>query len=212
MAAGNQALGQSANDKLSIGIIGTNNRALANIDGVQSQNITAICDIDDEYIAVAKKRFPNAVVYTDYRKLVEQKGLDAVVISTPDHNHAPATAFALNHNLHVYCEKPLTHTVEEARKIAELTKKKKRVTQMGTQIHAEDNYRRVVEAVQAGVIGNVTEAHVWCNRFSSGSPLPGTATPAAHTASRPHGRRFNWRWPTDDTRRTHLGAPRPAHP
>ena len=137
MAAGNQALGQSANEKLNIGIIGTNNRALANIDGVQSQNITAICDIDDEYVAVAKKRFPNAVVYTDYRKLVEQKGLDAVVISTPDHNHAPATAFALNHNLHVYCEKPLTHTVEEARKIAELTKKKKRVTQIGTQIHAE---------------------------------------------------------------------------
>ncbi|MFM7186826.1 MAG: Gfo/Idh/MocA family protein [Armatimonadota bacterium] len=171
MAAGNQALGQSANEKLNIGIIGTNNRALANIDGVQSQNITAICDIDDEYIAVAKKRFPNAVVYTDYRKLVEQKGLDAVVISTPDHNHAPATAFALNHNLHVYCEKPLTHTVEEARKIAELTKKKKRVTQMGTQIHAEPNYRRVVELIRSGAIGNVLEVHTRVGKSWSGREL-----------------------------------------
>lgn len=171
MAAGNQALGQSANDKLNIGIIGTNNRALANIDGVQSQNITAICDIDDEYIAVAKKRFPNAVVYTDYRKLVEQKGLDAVVISTPDHNHAPAISFALNHNLHVYCEKPLTHTVEEARKIAELTKKKKRVTQMGTQIHAEPNYRRVVELIRSGAIGNVLEVHTRVGKAWSGREL-----------------------------------------
>ena len=141
MAAGNQALGQSANDKLNIGIIGTNNRALANIDGVQSQNITAICDIDDEYIAVAKKRFPNAVVYTDYRKLVEQKGLDAVVISTPDHNHAPATSFALNHNLHVYCEKPLTHNIYEAIKVAETVQATGRILQTGSMQRSMGEFR-----------------------------------------------------------------------
>lgn len=181
MAAGNKASGQSANNKLNIGIIGTNNRALANIEGVQSQNIVAICDIDDEYLAVAKARFPNATVYTDYRKLVEHKGLDAAVISTPDHNHAIATAFALNNNLHVYCEKPLTHTVEEARKIADLTKKKKRITQMGTQIHAEPNYRRVVEIIKSGAIGNVLEVHTRVGKAWTGTNLEPFNEPAPST-------------------------------
>jgi predicted dehydrogenase len=95
-----------------------------------------------------------------------------VVISTTDFTHAPAGVRALNVGLHVYCEKPLGHTVAEARAMRLAAEKAKVATQMGTQIHAEENYRRVVEAIQAGVIGNVSEAHVWCNRHSSQNPVP----------------------------------------
>jgi predicted dehydrogenase len=119
-----------------------------------------------------------AKFYHDFRHLIDQKGLDAVVIGTPDHTHAVATMAALNAGLHVYCEKPLTHTVSEARLVAETAAKKKRVTQMGTQIHAGSNYRRVVELIQTGAIGSVREVHVWCGRaywggdYPKGEPVP----------------------------------------
>src|SRR6266478_436198 len=136
----------SANEKLNIGIIGTNNRARANISGVEHENIVALCDINDAFLAATKEKFPRAKTYNDFRKLREQKDVDAVVISTADHTHAVATAAALRLGKHVYCEKPLTHTVYEARTIANLAKKHQRqATQMGTQIHAGENYRRVVE-------------------------------------------------------------------
>src|SRR5262249_17291623 len=112
----------------------------------------------------ARKRFPQAQFYTDFRRLVDHKGLDAVLVGTPDHVHALAALAALRNGLHVFCEKPLTHTVEEARLVAQTAAKQKRVTQMGTQIHAGDNYRRVVELVQAGAIGPIQEVHVWCGR------------------------------------------------
>lgn len=177
-AAATPARAQSANEKLNIGIIGTANRATANIDGVESENIVAVCDIDEKYLAVAKERFPEAATYFDYRKLLERKDLDAVVISTPDHHHAPATAMALKAGLHVYCEKPLTRTVHEARLIAELAKKQGKATQMGTQIHAESNYRRVVEILQSGAIGPVTEVHTWVYKVHSGKPLEPSPGPA----------------------------------
>jgi predicted dehydrogenase len=119
-----------------------------------------------------------AKFYHDFRHLIDQKGLDAVVIGTPDHTHAVATMAALNAGLHVYCEKPLTHTVSEARLVAATAAKKKRVTQMGTQIHAGSNYRRVVELIQTGAIGPVREVHVWCGRaywggdYPKGEPVP----------------------------------------
>lgn len=155
-------------DKLNLGIVGVANRGGDNMAGVQGQNIVALCDIDDNYLDAAAARFPQAKKYNDFRKLLEQKGLDAVVVSTPDHMHAPIAAAALNAGLHVYCEKPLAHTVYEARRLAELAKQHKRATQMGTQIHASSNYRRVVEMIQAGVIGKVTEVHVWVGRVWSG--------------------------------------------
>src|SRR5262249_49178908 len=95
---------------------------------------------------------------------------------TPDHTHAVVTVAALKAGLHVYCEKPLTHTVYEARLVAELAAKQKRVTQMGTQIHAESNYRRVGELIQSGAIGAVREVHVWCVKTLSGKKRP-TETP-----------------------------------
>ena len=166
----------SIHERLNIGIIGVANRGGDNLNGVAHQNIVALCDIDENYLGSAKQRFPNAKTFYDYRKMLEMKGLDAVVISTPDHHHAPATAMALLAGLHVYCEKPLTHTVSEARLVAQLAKKHRRATQMGTQIHAENNYRRVVEIINSGAIGDVTEVHTWVGKAWSGKDKP-TDTP-----------------------------------
>jgi len=157
-----------ANDKLSIGVIGVANRGRANLDGVASEHIAALCDVDETYLAACAKDYPQAALYTDFRKMIDKGGLDAVVISTADHTHAPAAAMALQADLDVYCEKPLAHTIAEVRKLTDLAGRRKRITQMGTQIHAESNYRRVVEAVQSGAIGEVREVHVWCG----GGPAP----------------------------------------
>jgi len=160
-----------ASEKLAIGMIGLTNQAEYDLNEVVKAGVAvvALCDVDESLSGKARERFPAAKFYTDYRKLIEHKGLDAVVIATPDHHHALATLAALRSGLHVYCEKPLTHTVEEARLVAETAAKHKRVTQMGTQIHAGDNYRRVVELVQSGAIGTVREVHVWCGRSYGGA-------------------------------------------
>ncbi len=151
----------SANDKLNIGVIGTANRAAANIQGVMHENIVALCDVDENLLSAAGLKFPKAAKYTDFRDLLDHRHLDAVVVSTPDHTHAIATVMALKAGLHVYSEKPLTRTVSEARIVRETARGKQLATQMGTQIHAGTNYRRVVEQVQSGAIGAVNEAHVW---------------------------------------------------
>lgn len=164
---------KSPNEKLNIGIIGTANRAKGNIAGVEHENIVALCDVDENFLAAAKEKFSQAKTFSDFRKLLDQSDIDAVVISTPDHTHAPATAMALKAGKHVYCEKPLTHTVQEARTIARLSAaNRKLATQMGIQIHAGDNYRRVIELVQSDAIGEVTECHVWCDRTWSGGDRP----------------------------------------
>ncbi|MDB6019987.1 MAG: putative dehydrogenase [Pedosphaera sp.] len=162
----------SPNEKLNIGIIGTANRAQTNIAGVASQIIVALCDIDDNYLAAAARKFPGAATYNDFRKLLDQKNVDAVVISTADHTHAAAAVAALRSGLHVYCEKPLSHNVAEARLLSRMAAKYKCATQMGTQIHAGNNYRRVVELIQSGAIGPVTECHVWCDKSWSGGQRP----------------------------------------
>ncbi|MBV9467917.1 MAG: Gfo/Idh/MocA family oxidoreductase [Abitibacteriaceae bacterium] len=165
----------NSTDKLNIGVIGVANRGGANLDGVSSQNIVALCDIDDNYLAAANKRFPQAKIYNDFRSLLDQKNIDAVVVSTPDHLHAPITLTALQMGKHVYCEKPLTHTVAEARRVAETARQHKRVTQMGIQIHSTSNYRRVVELIRSGAIGAVRESHVWSDRAWVGTEnLTGT--------------------------------------
>jgi predicted dehydrogenase len=161
-----------ANSRLRIGVIGVANRGRANLDGVTSEEITALCDVDTKYLDAAGSAHPQAQRFRDFRRMLDKVKLDAVVISTPDHTHAPATAMALRRGLDVYCEKPLTHTVFEARAIADLANRHERVTQMGTQIHAGSNYRRVVEAIRAGVIGEVSEVHVWCAGGYSGGDRP----------------------------------------
>ena len=168
--------GKSPNEKLNIAVIGTANRAAQNIKGVEGENIVAVCDIDDRYLDAAKQKFTGAKAYNDFRKMLEQNDIDAVVVSTTDHTHAPATMAALKSGRHVYCEKPLTHTISEARLIAQAAKKYKRATQMGTQIHATDNYRRVVEIIKSGAIGTVREVHVWVGSVYTASGRP-TDTP-----------------------------------
>ncbi|MCS6776765.1 MAG: Gfo/Idh/MocA family oxidoreductase [Chloroherpetonaceae bacterium] len=169
--------GRSPNEKLNIGIIGVGNRGASNIEGVRSENIVALCDVDDRMLAAAAAQFPQAKTYHDFRRMLEQKDIDAVVISTPDHTHAVATLAALDSGRHVYCEKPLTHTVVEARRVMEMARKKRCVTQLGTQIHAGSNYRRVVELIQTGVIGEVTEIHVWVGRVWSADGPPAETPP-----------------------------------
>jgi len=162
-----------ANEKLNIGVVGTANRGAANINGVQSENIVAICDVDSRYLAQAQERFPKAKAYRDFRKLLEQHDLDAIVVSTTDHTHASPSAIALNLGKHVYCEKPLTHSVHEARTLATLAKAHPELaTQMGTQIHAGANYRRVVELIRAGAIGTIKEVHTWVAKSWGGDHRP----------------------------------------
>lgn len=165
---------RSANEKLNIACIGTANRAAADIDGVAGENIVVLCDIDAKHMERQTSRFKDARTYVDYREMIEAEAdkLDAVVVGTADHSHAPASIRAIRKGLHVYCEKPLTHTVHEARVIAEAAKKHKVATQLGTQIHASENYRRVVEIIQAGTIGDVTEAHVWVGKGWGGGERP----------------------------------------
>ena len=126
----------SANDKLNLGIIGVAHQAQYDMNNVASENIVALCDVDDNFLSGAKQKFPAARTYSDFRRLLDQKDIDAVVIATPDHTHAVATAAALRSGRHVYCEKPLTRTISECRVVTELARKHKRITQIGTQIHS----------------------------------------------------------------------------
>ncbi len=170
----------SPNEKLNIAAVGSTGRAGDNIAGVSSQNIIAIADVDSKLLDKGAAAYPNARKYRDFRVMLEKEAdkIDAVVVGTPDHTHAPAAAMALRLKKHVYCEKPLTHTVFEARTLAQLAAQNKLVTQMGTQIHAGDNYRRVVELIQRNAIGKVREVHVWCGarysgaKFTTGTPAP----------------------------------------
>ena len=157
--------GQNLNHKLNLAIIGAGGRGGANLESVSSENIVALCDVNGKNLAAAAAKYPSARKHTDFRKVFERAGdFDAVVVSTCEHTHAFATMLALQHGKHVYCEKPLTHNIWEARRIREAAAKAKVATQMGIQIHATENYRQVVELVQSGIIGPVHEAHVWVSR------------------------------------------------
>jgi predicted dehydrogenase len=155
----------SPNEKLNIGIIGAGGKGTENINGASSENIVAVCDVDENRAAESFKKLPTARRYKDFRKMLEmEKTLDAVMVSTPDHIHAAAAVMAMKLGRHVYCEKPLTHAIYEARVMRETAAQQKVATQMGNQGHSYDSTRRVVEIVQAGAIGAVREVHVWTDR------------------------------------------------
>ncbi|MCG6155036.1 Gfo/Idh/MocA family protein [Rubinisphaera margarita] len=156
-------------EKLNVAFIAVGGRGGRNLKEVTADpdvNVVALCDVNEQNLQNAARLFPQARKYIDFRKLYEDgtDDIDAVVVSTPEHTHAYATMPALLRGKHVYCEKPLTHNVEEARLITQAAAKANVATQMGTQIHAGSNYRRVVEAIQSGAIGDVTECHVWVSR------------------------------------------------
>jgi len=166
--------GFEANQKLNIAGIGIGGRGAADIRGVAHENLVALCDVDSSRAAQTFKQHPNAKRYTDFRKMLDEmhRKIDAVVIGTPDHTHAAAGMMAMKLGKHCYCEKPLTHSVYEARRMAEVTRENKLVTQMGTQIHAGGNYRRVVELIQTNAIGPVRDVHVWMGANLKGQPTP----------------------------------------
>jgi len=167
--------GTQANSKLDVAGIGVGGRGAADVNGVgASENIVALCDVDHKHSAPTFEKYPQAGRYTDFRRMLDKihNTIDAVVIGTPDHTHAPAGMMAMKLGKHCYCEKPLTHSVYEARMMAEIAKKNKLVTQMGTQIHAGNNYRRVVELVQTGAVGSVRDVHVWLGANYAGPPTP----------------------------------------
>jgi predicted dehydrogenase len=173
---------RSANEKLNLAIIGSGGRGGSNLESVSSENIVALVDVEENNLNRAAQKHLRAKKYTDFRKLFDDAGtFDAVVVSTTEHTHAPATMLALKAGKHVYCEKPLAHSVWETRVVTEAAAKAKVATQMGTQIHATDNYRRVVELVQKEVIGPVQECHVWVSRDWGGGDRPrGTPPVPAH--------------------------------
>lgn len=157
--------GQNLNNKLNIAVIGTGGRGGGNLESVASENIVALCDVNSRNLDKAAAKFPQARRQADFRRVFDRaKDFDAVVVSTCEHTHAFATMPALQLGKHVYCEKPLSYNIWEARRIREAATKAKVATQMGIQIHATENYRQVVELVQGGIIGTVHEAHVWVSR------------------------------------------------
>ncbi len=155
----------SANDKLNIGVIGTGGKGASDTNCCASENIIALCDVDTKIAAGPRKRHPRAKFYRDFRKMLDQeKSLDAVIVATPDHMHALAAATAIRMGKNVYCQKPLTQTIYEARLLRKLAREYKVATQMGNQGSAEDGLRRAVEIIQAGLIGPVRQVYVWTNR------------------------------------------------
>ncbi len=180
LPAGSLAGAYAANDKLNIALIGAHGRATAHYGGIKSENIVALCDVDEEHLALAAEKFPKAKHYVDWRKCLEQKDVDAVVICTTDHTHAFVANWAMNRGLHVYCEKPLANSVEEAQVVRAkyLANKGKIATQVGTQRHAKENFNRIREMILDGAIGEVKEAHAWGNRqLHKPGYLPAQGTP-----------------------------------
>lgn len=156
---------QNPNGKLNIAIIAAGGRGAGNTGGVSSENIVALCDVYEPRLKQAAEKYPQAKCFKDFRKIFDRPDdFDAVVVSTCEHSHAMATMMALKAKKHVYCEKPLTHDVWEARQIRLAAAEAGVTTQMGIQIHAGENYRRVVELIQTGAIGAVSEVHVWVSR------------------------------------------------
>jgi len=166
-------------DKLNIAGIGAGGKGesdLAEFAKSPHVNIVAMCDVDDRAAAKSRERFPKANYYKDFRKMLqaEKNNIDAVSISTPDHTHAVATMAAMAMGKHVYTQKPLTHDIYEARQLAEAARKYKVVTQMGNQGGSGDGVRKAKEMYDAGLIGEVIEAHAWTNRpvWPQGIPTP----------------------------------------
>jgi predicted dehydrogenase len=162
----------SANDKLNLAFVGVAGRGgdnLKEITDAEEVNLVALCDVDEGNLNRVGVKFPAAKRYRDYRKMLEaEKSLDGVVISIPDHNHAPAAMMALKLGRNVYCEKPLTRTVKEARAITLAAREAKVATQMGNQGMAFEGNRFIMEWLADGCIGPVREVHVWSDRPTNG--------------------------------------------
>lgn len=214
------ARAMSANDKLNVALVGLGGRGAANLNHIarSGENIVALCDVDEQRAGNAWERFPKAKKFYDFRRMLDTMGkeIDAIVVSAPDHIHAPASLTAMQMGIHCYCEKPMTHCVYESRRMAKLAAKNKLVTQLGTQHHAKNHVHRAIEEVHGGTIGAVREAHVWIGGNRGGGNRP-TETPPIpphlkwdlwigprpyrpyHPVYAPYGWRFWWDFGTGET-------------
>ncbi|MFT5151576.1 MAG: putative dehydrogenase, partial [Planctomycetota bacterium] len=166
-----------------IGVGGMGGSDLASISSASNVNIVALCDVDANNLGAAAKKHATAKTFTDWRMLLDEmhKDIDAVSVSTPDHMHAPIALSAMSLGKHVYCQKPIAHSLHECRAMTKVAARQKVVTQMGTQIHSQGAYRTAVATLQSGVIGKVTEAHLWVSKSWAG---PAAGRPA-HTDAIP---------------------------
>jgi predicted dehydrogenase len=196
-------------EKLNIAGIGIGGRGEGDLDEVGSENIVALCDVDDAYAGRVFAKYPKARKWHDFRKMLdEQKDIDAVVIATPDHTHAVICMAAIERGKHIYCEKPLAHSIWECRKVADAARKAGVATQLGNQGQATEENRLVSEFIWDGAIGPVREVHAWCNRYISPRgigrptdtpPVPGTLNwdlwlgPAKYRPYHPSYLPFSWR-------------------
>ena len=170
-------------NKLNVALIGCWGRGRAHMGAIRRENVAALCDVNEKHLALAAKQFPKATHYVDWRKCVDHKGLDAVICATTDHTHAFIANWAMNRDLHVFCEKPLGNSVEEARVVRAtyLKKKNKLATQVGTQRHSNENFNRVRELVLDGAIGDLQTVWAWGNRqIRRKGYLPGQGEPPKH--------------------------------
>ncbi len=182
-----KALGyKSPNEKLNIASIGAGGKARSDIAGcAETENIVALCDVDEKSAARSYDLYPHAPKFKDYRDMLDKQadGIDAVIVTIPDHMHAAAAIHAMSLGKHVYVQKPLAHTVWECRELLKAAEKYKVATQMGNQGYSNEGTRQCAEMIWSGVIGNVTEVHAWTNRpvWPQGAipapttmPVPGT--------------------------------------
>jgi predicted dehydrogenase len=175
----------SPNGKLRTAHIGVGGMGGGDLNSIASHKqveVAALCDVDSKNLAAAAGKHPGAKTFKDFREMISSLGdtIDAVVVSTPDHTHAPAAMTALNAGKPVYCQKPLTHEVFEARALRAVAEKKNLVTQMGIQVHSSGVYRRAVDLIQAGAIGKVSQVHAWSNKnwgYDGGPLKAGAAAP-----------------------------------
>jgi predicted dehydrogenase len=177
---------ESPNNKLNIAAIGLCNQGRSNLQSMKSENIVALCDVDTQYTARQSGQFPKAKQFQDFRRMFDamEKEIDAVMIATPDHSHAMLAMHAMKLGKHVFCEKPLAHSVGEVRALMKTARKMKVTTQLGNQGHSHDSIRVFREWIEAGAIGSVREVHAMCSSVYSrinlleevrrGQPVPDT--------------------------------------
>ena len=158
---------KTPSNKVRLAVIGCGGQGGADLGGMANEDIVALCDVDDRRAAGSFNKFPNAKRFKDFRKMFDTigKDIDAVLVATPDHTHAVASLAAIGHGKHVYCEKPLAHSVAEVRAMRKAAIEKKVITQVGNQGHSSDSIRLFVEMVQSGAIGKVSEIHAGCDAF-----------------------------------------------
>lgn len=172
------ARAETPNEKLNVAVIGCGGRGYANLNGLSSQNIVALCDVDEKRAEKAFQRFGKAKKFADHRVMFDKLAnqIDAVAVSTPDHTHFHPSMVAMELGKHLYCEKPMAHSVDQVRRMTEKASEKQLATQLGVQRHSLDNVHRVVEIIKSHAIGKVEEVHSWVSS-NRGMPTIPKGTP-----------------------------------